>query len=92
MNIAVTGASGFIGLELVQYCLSRGLEVKALVRKDNCAALRAYHAEIVETGSLDNCNDWGFLEGVDVVVHAAGQLVTADQHYSQLGIVFRLTL
>ncbi|MEK6898932.1 MAG: NAD-dependent epimerase/dehydratase family protein [Nanoarchaeota archaeon] len=67
--ILITGASGFIGNALVNYLLSKGFFVRALVRKNRLQEQK--NLEILE-GDLKNYNS--LLEStknVDIVVHLA---------------------
>ncbi|MDR1768095.1 MAG: NAD-dependent epimerase/dehydratase family protein [Propionibacteriaceae bacterium] len=70
MRILVTGASGFVGRQLVP-ALAGGHEVVACVRRpgSSVGAVR----ELVVAG-IDGRTDWGDgLSGVEVVVHLAGR-------------------
>ncbi|NND66154.1 MAG: NAD(P)H-binding protein [Halioglobus sp.] len=71
--VAVTGATGFIGLHLCQRLLALGFGVRALVRDPTRATeLAAYGAELIE-GDLDNIDALAHLTaGCQAVVHAAG--------------------
>ena len=68
MRLLITGASGFLGGELVRQAVSRGVRVKALVRRGS--APRG-----VETERADLADEAGLaaaVQGVDQVIHAAG--------------------
>jgi nucleoside-diphosphate-sugar epimerase len=70
-SVALTGATGFIGRHLVDSLLTSGLEVRALCRRPETAALPA-GVTVVE-GSLENNTSLARLvEGADAVVHCAG--------------------
>ncbi|HZV79132.1 MAG TPA: NAD-dependent epimerase/dehydratase family protein, partial [Candidatus Binatus sp.] len=73
MNIAVTGASGFIGGALVRALLARGDRVRALGRSPD----RANFPAGVEIARFDPNGpaDAAAFEGTDAVVHLAGETV-----------------
>ncbi len=85
-RIAVTGASGLIGRELVNYLRSGGMRVDPLVRRQP----RPGTTEIYwnpETGEIDA----EALEGVDAVVHLAGENLAADQWTAEFKEKVRLS-
>lgn len=74
MRFLVTGGSGFLGINLVRYLLSRGHQVRSLdiVPFDypDCASrVDARVGDIRDRASVDRA-----VEGIDVVVHAAAAL------------------
>lgn len=73
MQIAVIGASGLIGNNLCRALLEKGFNVKALVHVHSNALerleLEKARGDILEISSLRK-----FLEGCDVVFHAAGKI------------------
>jgi dihydroflavonol-4-reductase len=73
MIVAVTGASGHIGNNLCRALLERGFKVKALVHI-NSNALERLDVEKTRGDILDISSLRKFLEGVDVVFHAAGKI------------------
>lgn len=77
MRIAVTGASGFIGTELLSELNNTGAEIIGLTReiggKSDSANLR-WQATDYTVDSLTNA-----LSGVDVVIHLAGVRGTTDK-------------
>ena len=72
MHVFVTGATGFIGTELVKELIGAGHQVRGLTRSDAGAAqLREVGAEI-HRGDLQNLESLrSGATGVDVVVHLA---------------------
>lgn len=73
MQIAVIGASGLIGNNLCRALLEKGMKVKALVHI-NSNSLERLDVEKVRGDILDSACLHQFLQGVDVVFHAAGKI------------------
>lgn len=72
LRILVTGASGFIGSALVPYLKANGHIVRAAARKPSAMAFLAPH-EFVHLPDLEDDVDWRpLINGMDVVVHLAG--------------------
>jgi nucleoside-diphosphate-sugar epimerase len=73
MKILVTGATGFLGAEIVRELLHRGASVRALVRKtSNTSALESANVALV-VGSLNPPQGLKeALSDVDAVIHCAG--------------------
>jgi uncharacterized protein len=72
MNILVTGASGLIGSTLVPFLTSAGHSVTRLIRSQPKPGERAVYWEPM-TGTID----MHALEGVEAVVHLAGENIAA---------------
>jgi len=73
MRTLVTGATGYLGAELVGELTRRGREVRALARSPASAArLEGTGAEIVQGDVLDEASLDRALEGVARVFHMAG--------------------
>jgi uncharacterized protein (TIGR01777 family) len=70
ITVAVTGATGLIGSALVQRLRARGDTVRRLVRSRSSS-----HADDVEWDPARGRLDPGALDGVDAVVHLAGEPV-----------------
>jgi dihydroflavonol-4-reductase len=68
--IAVTGASGLLGGNLIRELLLRGQRVRALIHKDT-RALAGLDVETVEADLNDPTSLEGAFSGVDVVYHLA---------------------
>jgi len=73
MDIAVTGATGFLGAALVARLARDRNKVYACVRRDDAAV--PVGVQIVRVGNLSDYADWsGAITGVDAVVHCAGRV------------------
>lgn len=72
MIIAVSGASGFIGSELVKYYLNQGYEVRVLSRKKTFSM----HGVKLFTGDINDNEETilPFLANVDIFYHCAAEL------------------
>lgn len=77
-TILITGATGFIGKNLVQRLITEGHNCRCLVRKNsridflrNCSNVELFYGDITQKESLtDIC------KGIEVVINAAGILAT----------------
>lgn len=80
MKVAfVTGAGGWIGLELVRSLLEDDYFVKALIRKDNkdLMSLKEIYNEklIILKGDLEHIDDWkNEMKGIDCLFHLAAKV------------------
>jgi dihydroflavonol-4-reductase len=69
-EVAVTGASGFIGAHLVEFLLSKGLDVRVLIHHTDLPLnVIRYRGSILDRKGLEK-----FLAGVDLVFHMAAAL------------------
>jgi len=85
-EIAIIGASGFIGSALTQEALARGLKVRALVSRPERMAASA-NLEVVAVDVLDTAALTVALAGVDVVLSAfSGHAQTDVAGYYHQGI------
>ena len=83
MKIAVTGAGGHIGANLIRELLHDNHEVRVLYRSDR----RPFHnldvekirGDILDTVSIEN-----FCSGFDVVIHLAARISIGKQSYKKL--------
>ena len=90
MKVALTGASGYTGSNILGRLLARGDAVKALVREGSLtAAPTSSRVEIVR-GVLGSEDDAGRLvEGCDAVMHVAAVYRTAghpDSYYREINV------
>ncbi len=72
MKVAVLGASGGTGMEVVQQSLAAGHEVTAIVRKPEAFKLHAPNLQAVAGDALDLHSFTSSLEGQDAVISAVG--------------------
>jgi dihydroflavonol-4-reductase len=73
MRAFVTGATGFVGANLVRLLLQQGYEVKILVRPHSCLDnLESLDLEIVQ-GDLNDCCLKQQMSGCQVLFHVAAQ-------------------
>jgi NAD dependent epimerase/dehydratase len=88
LNVAVTGAEGFIGSHLTEYLLESGANVRALVQYNSISSwgwiehLQDENNLDVRLGDVRDarfCND--FLESIDIVFHLAA-LIAIPYSYS----------
>lgn len=68
---AVTGATGFLGRNLVRVLAAEGWRVRALARRDPVAAFGEAQAEVT-IGGLDRAALAKLCRGAEVLVHVAG--------------------
>ncbi len=84
LKVLVTGATGFIGANLVRALVNGGYEVRALTRNgDVSQRLKGMDIEICQRDLAENVSLKGVLEGVNCVCHLAGVLggTTPDEEY-----------
>ncbi len=82
MKILLTGATGFVGSEILKQILSGGHSVRALVRSEKAAShfhgrpnVETFIGNILHGPSLTGC-----LEGVDAVVHLVGVIAEVGEN------------
>jgi uncharacterized protein (TIGR01777 family) len=75
MKIAVTGATGFLGVPLVQLLLQQGHGVMALVRNPSGPAVRALSGARIEMWGGSGALRPGLLHGQEAVIHLAGESI-----------------
>ena len=73
MQVAVTGASGHIGANLVRTLLERGRRVRVLIHRDR-RAIEGLDVDIVQGSIHDPQTVADFTKGTDVVYHLAAQI------------------
>lgn len=76
MKVAVTGASGHVGVNLVSKLLSSGFNVRALVHR-SMLGLENLDCEIVRIDVLNKESLIEALRGVEVVIHTAAAITVA---------------
>jgi nucleoside-diphosphate-sugar epimerase len=90
MRVALTGASGYTGVRLLEALVSRGDEVSVLVRPGSLTpALRERATRVVEGGLGDPEAAARLVEGTDAVVHVAAVYRTAghpDSYYRDVNV------
>jgi nucleoside-diphosphate-sugar epimerase len=85
----VTGATGFLGGELVKQLVGRGHKVSALVRSpDKAALLKTFGVELHQGDIVDRATLAGPMAGADGVFHVAGwyRLGVADPAAGQVNV------
>jgi nucleoside-diphosphate-sugar epimerase len=79
-NIAITGATGFIGSTIARRLLAAGWEIRALTRRTSDRNLLSGFGVRWVEGALDDVDSLKRLvRGVDAVVHCAGLVRAATQ-------------
>ena len=74
MRILVTGATGFVGRQVVADLLSSGEKVRAVIRRPGSME-RTADIETVVVPTIGRKTEWSAaLEGIDAVVHLAAQV------------------
>lgn len=88
MNILITGAAGFLGLEMVRAAVARGHHVQALVRTKtgknrieqlNLPNVSVLQLDLAASGAVELLAH--ALEAVDAVLHCAGRLAGSDAQH-----------
>ena len=86
MKIAVTGATGLIGRELIEALTRDGIEVIALSRRVRATS------HPIQTAFWDPANgqiDTSALDGVDAIVHLAGETISNRWTRAQKERIYR---
>jgi dihydroflavonol-4-reductase len=77
MIVAVTGASGHIGINLLPQLLKKGYQVRVLVHKNSKVLeklnITPVHGDLLDKKSLVDC-----IDGAEIIIHLAG-IVTIDK-------------
>ncbi len=88
--ILVTGATGFVGAEILRRASARGWRVRGLSRRPECAEElgRLPHVELFRSDVGDPVDLDEALEGVKTVIHLVGIIVaTREQSFEKAHIV-----
>jgi dihydroflavonol-4-reductase len=83
MKVLVTGASGHVGGNLTTALLSKGYDVRCLVRKDR-RSIEGLEVEKFEGDILDPESLSRAVDGVDVVYHTAGYISLSHREWPVL--------
>jgi 2-alkyl-3-oxoalkanoate reductase len=80
LTVAVTGATGFLGQNVIAALSARDCQVRVLARREPLALASTFGARLdVVLGSLDDRASLGRLvQGADVVLHTAGAIKAVD--------------
>lgn len=86
MNVFVTGATGFVGHEILRQLLAAGHSVRALVRPGSEAKLlQDEQVKIHQGDACDSSSLEGALEGCDAIIHLVGII----REFPAKGITFQ---
>ena len=79
MSILVTGATGFLGANLVRYLLAQGEDVRILVRSSSKAEPLIAQGARAVVGDITDCQALQrAMPGVEVIYHLAGKLYAPE--------------
>ena len=78
--VLVTGASGFVGNNLVRCLLQHGRAVRVLVREPVNPSLEGLDVEVAIADVLDSSSLTAAMDGVSTVFHLAGAIAIDGQH------------
>jgi uncharacterized protein (TIGR01777 family) len=75
MKILITGATGFVGRRLIETLMTSGYEdIRILTRnKNKCIENKEFPIDVFEWNPLTNYIEVGALDGVDHIIHLAGE-------------------
>lgn len=78
MNIAITGSTGFVGSALIPFLESNGHNINKISRSKADGDLKDIHW-------ITENNDWDsdFADGLDAVIHLAGENIASDKWTSE---------
>ena len=89
LRIAVTGATGFIGSELIRRLATSGFGVAAFSRQVPSTATTCAPVQWFESNLESDCQVAGHLEGINVIVHLAGRAHVSQFSRSKNSSTFR---
>jgi uncharacterized protein (TIGR01777 family) len=82
MKVLLTGATGFVGKQLCKALALQGHELVVLTRSAAAkSSIPAPHTaiECADISDLSNVHDTSFLEGLDAVIHLAGESIVGKR-------------
>lgn len=73
-KILISGGTGFVGIELTKYLISKGYEVAILSRKKHIEGVKSFYWNW-ESGFIDS----EAIEFADIIIHLAGENIAAKR-------------
>jgi len=80
MKLAIIGATGYVGKEVLRQAIEAGHEVKILVRNPKKLPALDDRVEVIHGNILDRGAVTQLLQGVDAVLNASGGVKEPDQY------------
>ncbi|MCL5986779.1 MAG: NAD(P)-dependent oxidoreductase [Actinobacteria bacterium] len=80
MRALVTGGAGFIGSYLIEYLISKGCKIRAIVRRESSAEiLEEIGCEVVIADIKDSASLQGVMDDTDYVFHLASEITSRNK-------------